>query len=377
MERPDVSSMAGSSMRSTHSRKLALFLPSLAGGGAERVMLNIANGFVERGIEVDLVLGQLTGPYTREVSKSVRIVELNRKHTISCIPGLTRYLRQKQPTVMLATLNHANIIALIAKQFAQAPTKLFVREANTITHLNTPDPRDSIIPQLIKWLYPKADGVIAGSEGVADDLEKNGHVPRSLIHTVYNPVITPDLYEQSKQPVKLPWPDHKNIPLVVAVGRLTEQKNFTMLIQAFSELLKERTARLLIMGEGEERTQLEKLIRKLKIEAHVALPGFVNNPFAYIAQADLFVLSSSWEGSPNALIQAVALGIPAVSTDCPFGPAEILNHGEYGRLSPIHDMQTLTANMFKSLESPLKVPPHAWEPYEQSKVTDTYFKLFF
>ncbi len=364
-------------MTPVNRQKIALFLPNLAGGGAERVMLNIANGFVERNIDVDLVLGKLTGPYVSEVSKSVQIIELNRKRTINCIPGLTRYLRQQRPTAMLATLNHANIIALLAKQFAQVPTKLFIREANTITHLNTPDPRDRVIPQLIKWLYSKADGVITGSDGVADDLEKNGHVPQSLIHTVHNPVVTKDLFEKAKQPIELPWSDGQNTPLIVAAGRLTEQKNFAMLIRAFAKLLKEHPARLLILGEGEERSQLENLLRQLNIQAEVALPGFVNNPYPYMARADLFVLSSSWEGSPNALIQAFALGTAVVSTDCPFGPAEILNGGKYGLLSPIHDTQALAANMIKSLKSPLKVPASAWEPYEQSRITDAYFRLFF
>ncbi len=368
--------MAGNSVTTDRQKKIALFLPYLAGGGAERVMLAIADGFIRRDIEVDLVLANRSGPYISEIPDLVNVIDLNCSRTVSAIPGLSRYLRRQRPTAILATLNHANIIAILAKQLANSQTKLFVREANTITHLKTPDLRDRIMPWLIKWLYPKAAGVITGSAGVAGDLENSALIPRPLIHIIYNPVVTEKLFAKAKKPLELPWTDD-NTPLIVAAGRLTEQKNFTMLIRAFAKVCKTTSARLLILGEGEKREQLEQLINAMNPKEKIALPGFVNNPFPFMARADLFVLSSSWEGSPNALIQAIALGTPAVSTDCPFGPAEILANGKYGLLSPVNDEDALATNMIKSLESPIKVPDSAWQDYEQNRVIDSYYRLFF
>jgi glycosyltransferase involved in cell wall biosynthesis len=319
--------------------KLALFVPSLRGGGAERVMVNLARGFVERGLRVDLVLARAEGPYLSQVPKEVRVVDLGARRVLYSLPGLVRYLRRERPQAMLSTLSHANIIALWARKLARVPTRLVVREANTVSveTANVPALKAKLMPHLIKTFYPWADAIVANSRGVAEDLMKLTGLPPDNIKVIYNPVVTPELFAKAEEPLDHPWFRPGEPPVVLGVGRLTQQKDFPTLIRAFALVRKERPARLMILGEGEERPKLEALVRELGMEEDVALPGFVENPYKYMKRAAVFVLSSKWEGLPTALIEALALGIRVVATNCPSGPEEVLEGGKWGRLVPVGD----------------------------------------
>jgi len=362
----------------TSKNRIAFFLPGLYEGGAERVFLNLAKGIADRGYPVDLVLARAEGAYMNQVPDCVRLVDLNAARVVMSVPALSRYLRREQPAALLSAL-FANVIALITRRVSGYPRRLIISEHNTlssVTH-NRNDLRWQIYPKLAGWFYPWADEMIAVSNGVADDLARTTTIARNRIRVLYNPVVTPELREKSKVDVDHPWFQPNELPVIVSVGRLNSQKAFEVLIQAFALVNANRPSRLLILGEGEDRPLLEALIKKLGLEQNVSLPGFVQNPYPYMARATLFVLPSRWEGLPTVLIEALYLGTPIVATDCPGGTREILKDGDYGQLVPVDCPEILAEAMLKSLncKNP-SVPREIYEPYELDFVVDQYLKLF-
>lgn len=331
---------------------IAIFVPSLEGGGAERVMVALANGFAVQGLKVDLVLVHAIGPYLAEVSPMVRVVDLGSRRVLFCLPRLVRYLRATRPTAMLSALSHVNVIAILARLIARVPTRLAVSERATyslqIQHERTLYAR--ILTPLMRWTYPRADVVVAVSQGVADDLERAIGLPTEKIEVAYNPVVTPALLEQADEPLHHPWVAEGEPPVVLGVGRLSGEKDFSTLIKAFAKVHSQQPCRLVILGEGGLRGTLEALVAEKGLSSSVLLPGFVDNPFAWMRRASLFVLSSACEGLPNALIQAMACGTRVVSTDCPSGPMEILEGGRWGRLVPVGDVDAMAAAIADSLD---------------------------
>lgn len=332
--------------------RIAIYLPSLTGGGAERVMVTLANGFAARGYSVDLVLATASGPYLKNVSQGVRVVDLAARRVLFSLPALARYLQRERPRAMLSALHHANVVAVWARQLARTSTVLVVSERNTLTAspVSAKNGRLQSRSWLMKRTYPRADAVVAVSRGVADDLVSATGLPPEHVHVIYNPVVTDELLRLSRVPVRHPWCAPGAPPVILAAGRLTEQKDFSTLIRAYSRLRGRRSGRLVILGEGEDRGELEALITRLGLEEDVYLPGFVDNPFAWMREARLFVLSSRWEGLPSVLIQAMACGTQVVSTDCPSGPAEILENGRWGRLVPVGDPEALAAAIRAALD---------------------------
>jgi glycosyltransferase involved in cell wall biosynthesis len=218
---------------------------------------------------------------------------------------------------------------------------------------------ENLAQRLIPWgtqlFYPQVDRIIAVSNGVKESLIQTGNVPESLIQTIYNPVITPAVLQQMEVPANHPWFEQSHIPVIISAGRLTKQKDHATLLQAFATLRKQMPAKLLILGDGEERPILERLAQKLNIQDHISLPGFVENPFSYMKRADVFVLSSRWEGFGNVLVEAMACQTPVVSTDCPSGPSEILENGKYGSLTPVGNADMLANAMLEMLNRPFPV----------------------
>jgi len=335
-------------------KKIALFVPSLRGGGAERVMVNLARGFVERGLRVDLVLAKAEGPYLFQVPPEVRVIDLGARRTLYSLPGLVRYLRREQPQAMLSALNHANIVAIWAKHLARVKTRLVVSEHSTLSRSteNTQLIRAKFMPFLIKIFYPHANAVVAVSRGAAEDLTARTGMPAGKIRVIYNAVITPELFAKAQEPLDHSWFRPDEPPVILGVGRLTTQKDFPTLIRAFALVRKRRSARLMILGEGEERPKLEALVRELGLEKDVALPGFVDNPYKYMKRAAVFVLSSRWEGFGNVLVEAMACGTPVVSTDCPSGPREILEDGRWGKLVSMGNPGALARGIIEALSNP-------------------------
>jgi len=207
------------------------------------------------------------------------------------------------------------------------------------------------MPFLMRLFYPWADKVVAVSKGVADDLVRITRLPKDKIQVIYNPVVTSEFFIKAEEPLDHPWFKPGEPPVILGVGRLTEAKDFPTLIRAFTLVRKERPARLMILGEGEDRPKLDALVKELGLEKDVALPGFVENPYKYMKRAAVFVLSSKWEGLPTVLIEAMALGTPVVSTACPSGPSEILEGGKWGRLVPVGDVEALAKAIVEALST--------------------------
>jgi glycosyltransferase involved in cell wall biosynthesis len=357
---------------------VALFLPSLAGGGAERVVLNLAAGFAQRGFTTDLVLASTGGPYVAQVPGSVRVINLNATRMLRSLIPLAAYLRREQPLALLAALDHANLVAMAASRISRQQTRTAISVHCTFPKTTGwSSPNESAIPWLLGRLHLWADVIVAVSSGVADDLARTTAIPRERITVIHNPVITPDLMLAATARTEHAWFDDATCPIILGVGRLTPQKNFRLLIEAFSIVKQHRDARLVILGEGAERPVLEAFARQNGIQDSVALPGFVENPYSHMARAALFALSSDFEGLPTVLIESLAVGTPVVSTDCESGPREILRGGMFGALVPVGDAPALAHAILRGLANPhAALPPEALRPFTLDVVLDQFQQAF-
>ena len=274
----------------------------------------------------------------------------------------------------------ANVVALWARRLSGVPHNLVINEQNTLSSIvkNKDDLRWKLYPKLAARFYPWADNIIAVSNHVADDLAYIAKIPHDLIQVIFNPVVTQDLQNKSRVPLEHPWFKAGEPPVVLAVGRLTDQKAFDVLIRAFSIARKKRRIRLLVLGEGENRPALEALIRQLGLEQDVNLMGFVQNPYPYMARTSLFVLPSRWEGLPTVLIEALYLGAPIIATDCPGGSRDILKDGQYGNLVPVDAPLLLAEAIERSVNERRPCHPvESWKPYHLDFVVDSYVNLLF
>lgn len=333
--------------------KIAVFLPSLEGGGAERISVDLVRGLAQRGHEVDLVLASARGPFLANVPKDVQVVDLKSSRTLKALFPLGRYLKREKADVLLSALTHANVVALLAKSVFDLPTPVVVAEhSNPIASVRgAKSLRDKTLLPLIRFLYRRADLVVAVSRGVAQQLEEHIALPPSKIRVIYNPIFSNDIFNKAQQSVNHPWFQPNEPPVVLGVGRLAYEKNFELLIRAFFRLRRKQRARLMILGEGPERSRLEKLIWELDLQEDVVLPGFVSNPYPFMRQAKVIALSSRWEALPTVLIEALLLGKEVVSTDCPHGPREILEDGKWGQLVPVEDEESFAAALLRALSS--------------------------
>lgn len=366
-------------MPATTKGKLAIFLPSLFGAGGQRSMLNLAHGIADCGHQVDLVLAQAEGAFLKEVRPSIRLVDLKASRALTSLPPLVRYLRREKPAAMLSVFGYVNIVALWAWRLAGVPTRLYVNEQNTVSQEsgNAANWRSRMTPMLMKRFYPWADGIVVVSEGVREDMARVTNIPRERITVIYNPsIVQSDVSQKAQAHLAHPWLSPGEPPVILAVGRLQPQKDYPTLLEAFSQLRRVQPARLLILGEGKERPLLETLIKEKGLSQDVSMPGFVENPYAYMSRAALFVLSSRWEGLPTVLIEALCCGTPVVSTDCPSGPHEILQGGRFGQLVPVGDATALAKAMQSVLQDGCPAPPPAsWQPYELDNVVNQYLAL--
>lgn len=334
-------------------KPIAFFLPNLHGGGAQRVAINLLKGMSEQNVPLDLVLAEAEGPYLNQVPDRVRVVNLATGRVLKAILPLSRYLRENRPSALLSHLNHVNVVALLAKNFASTNTRLVIVEHNTLSASKGKLIRGKFVQPLMKLFYPSADAIVGVSQGVSQDLESQLSLPKGKVVTIYNPVVDIELLAKAQVFPEHLWFQKPEQPVFLAVGRLSMQKDFLTLLKAFALLRKQITARLIILGEGELRTELEETINSLGIDEDVSLPGFVENPYAYMSKATAFILSSRWEGLPTVLIEAMACGCPVISTDCPSGPREILEGEQFEPLVPVGDVESLCKAMLNVIQHPL------------------------
>lgn len=317
-------------------------------------MLNLMNAVADKNVRVQILLNAENIPELTRLKPEIEILKLGQGGTLRRILALARYMRRQRPDYILVNREPANRVAVLARILTGSSVKIVVRVGMAIS--KALERRPWLKRQLRKWgivfCYHRADVVIANAEAVARDIEKIAGLPRCRLVVLENPTVTPDILRQAEEPVDHPWFRPGEPPVIIGVGRLTKQKDFATLLKAFARLRKDEDCRLLILGEGKDRADLEQLASALGIDRDVEFHGFAPNPFKYMARSALFVLSSAWEGSPNVLIQALALGVPSVSTDCPGGSREILADGKYGRLVSVADEKAMAEAMRQYLNAP-------------------------
>jgi glycosyltransferase involved in cell wall biosynthesis len=332
--------------------KLVIFLPSLEGGGAERVFVELANAFSSVGVPVDLALARASGPYLSELAPSVRVVDFGCPGVLRSLPRLARHLRTERPEVMLSALQHANVVAVLARQLGRRETRCVVSTRSVLSMLKHETGTLSArrVIGASRLAYPLADAVIANSAGVAADLVGFMGVPRQRIHVIHNPLSIESIERLSREPPAGADIDATGSRVILSVGRLSGLKDFPTLLRAFALVRRTHACRLAILGEGPDRQRLEALAHRLGVGGELLLPGFIANPFAWMRHAALFVSSSISEGCPNALMQALACGTRVVSTDCPGGSREILEDGRWGRLVPVGDAAAMARAITATLD---------------------------
>jgi glycosyltransferase involved in cell wall biosynthesis len=360
--------------------RVALFTGFFGGGGIERVMGNLADGFIERGLQVDVIIDKgKDSKALQRLPSAVRVIDLDVPRLYLCLPKLIGYLQQERPVAVLSASHYVNEMALWARQLSRVPVRIVVSEHNQISQTvqHATQMKNRFTPWFARWFYPWADGIVAVSQGVAQDLAAASGLPAEAIQVIYNPVITPSFLAKAQEPLDHPWFAPGQPPVILGVGKLEQQKDFPTLIRAFAQVRDICPSRLMILGWGPDRPQLEALIRELGLtEEEVALPGYIGNPYAYMARAGLFALSSAWEGLPTVLIEAMAAGVPVVSTDCKSGPQEILNHGQYGALTPVGDHRALAEAMLEVLKGQRKTVEADWlNQFTLGAVTQRYLDI--
>ena len=321
--------------------------------------LNLARELIELGYEVDVVLVKKEGSYLDTVPEGVNIVSfriLTRKYfrTFFTLFPLLRYLKKERPEALVSSLTRCNVVAALARVVSRSGARVAVVEHNNFSEATRSKKgiKQWFVLFFMKVLYPRVDAVIAVSKGVADDLAEVLGMERERIAVIYNPVVTSAITERAREKTGVTWLNKGEFKTVIGIGRFSKAKNFPLLVRAFGQVARERDdARLVLLGEGEEGSAIRTEIEKLGIEERVLLPGFVENPYAYLARADVFVLSSDWEGFGNVIVEALAVGTPVVTTDCPSGPREILADGEYGTLVPVGDEDMLAEAIRNTLDN--------------------------
>jgi glycosyltransferase involved in cell wall biosynthesis len=377
--------------------RLAIYIRSVESArGAERVAINVARGLAARGHRVDFLVEEsgdwLQAAFGRD-DGDIRIRDLRQgrhasltdrllqsraflKQVMSAprtllaggdpclgpvalllfkdsppLAAMRRYLRKARPQAVLSFLNYPNSVLLLAATLHRGDTRFVVSVRN---HMSVAAAKNESawvrsVPRLMRRLFDLADAVVTPSKGVADDVAAITGMRRDSISVIHNPVYRPELIAMADAPVDHPWLTEGNEPVILGAGKFKPQKDFPTLLQAFAKVRAVRPARLIVLGEGEGESELREMTERLGIAHDVDFPGHVANPFAYYRRAAVFVLSSVWEGLPNALIEAMACGCPVVSTDCPSGPDEILDGGRFGTLVPVGAVETMADAILATL----------------------------
>lgn len=360
---------------------ISIVLPNLQGGGAERVALYLANHWIDQGMQVEFVLMKARGELLELVDPRIPVHSLNASRIRGSILPLRSYFTERKPAVAWVSLWPLTSAAILAWQLAGKPGTLFSTDHTNLSISCFQELMLSpfYLKALLRSTYPLASGVMAVSEGVKQDLSRLGAFADEHVTVIYNPVVRGLVNPAPVDPAvrQQLWGVGFSYH-VLAVGSFKTQKNLPLLLRAFAQLPHSLNAKLTILGEGILRPELEALIQELGLEDRVALPGFALDPSSWYRSADLFVLSSSWEGFGNVIVEALECGVPVVSTDCPSGPAEILENGRYGKLVPVGDAPALAAAMQASLlesHDPEALRRRA-QDFAVNRIADQYLAYF-
>lgn len=333
------------------TKSITLIGQGLSGGGAELSMIRLAENFRGRGFDVRVAVLKKKGRLVDHLPPLLAVDEIGGGR-LSCIPRLARYLRQHRSDAVISFMTYTNFVAIAAQALSLSARRVVVSEHNTYSKSIRRGGLLRLIYQAAPYAYRLSRKVICVSHGVEEDFAEATSLPRRYLTTVYNPVITDELLTESYAAPGHPWLTSKTVPVLLAVGRLEPQKNYPMMLRAFRRVRETRDCRLIILGEGPLRETLDSEIDALGLRDSVDLHGFAPDAMSHMRAADLFVLSSSWEGLSNVLVEAMAVGCPVVSTDAPHGPREVLRDGAFGPLVPVDDAAALADAIVRSLDNP-------------------------
>lgn len=361
--------------------RISLLVPNLEPGGVERMRVHLANEFSKSGYKVDLVVAEPSGSFMDNVDKRVNVVDLGASNftdigVVSIVVPLWSYLRETEPTILISSMNHVNIFSLISWRLSNTDTRIFISDHNPPA--KSSNKKQLVVNAIARMTYEWADEIIAVSQSVAKDMSTEYSIAREEISVINNPVISSEIYDKLKCGVNHSWFDDPEYEVILHVGRLHPQKDQETLLRAFDTVHKSRPqARLVIIGDGERRKELENLAIDLGLKDHVEFLGYLENPYKYMSKSDVFVLTSVWEGFGNVIVEAMACGCPVVSTEC-LGPREILSNGQYGKLAPIRDNESIAEKIIATLDSSIdsSLLHKRARSYTTSAIAAEYINLF-
>lgn len=358
--------------------KICIVTPSLRGGGAEKVAVNLANQYADDGYLVDLVVINASGPYLSLVGNNVNLINFNVSRIRLALMPMRRYLFENQSSFILSVIRDVNILVGLAS--LGLSIRFVFREASTLNIISGMSLPNKILYKFLMIVaYRRAHKIIANSDDTKDDLLKFNIVKQDQISVIGNPVLPLGYESLINEDVSHPWFENQSLKVILSVGRLHESKNYPFLISVFSSLFQSNpNLRLMIVGEGPKKNTLIELIQKNNLSSCVQIIDFQNNVFPYYKNADLFALTSSWEGFGNVLVEALSSGLPVVSTNCHGGPKMILEYGKYGKLIEVGDEQGFIAALEHVLENPAKSLESIEyaKKYSTSNVAEFYLLAF-
>ncbi|MED4079848.1 glycosyltransferase [Halalkalibacterium halodurans] len=333
-------------------KKYVLLVPNLNGGGAEKVILTLFKEIqkYDSNIEVYLITVNKVGSLVKQLPENSNLIDLGIDRIRRAPRPLIKVLNEIRPDTILSTLTGMNLLLLMIRPFLKGSPKIVVRETNPPSSKF----RSTKIKLLYRIFYRFADKIIGISEGVSSDVTEYAAISKEKVVTIYNPIDIKDIRTKAQHYTGNDWLDKKDTLVILAIGRLVEQKDFTTLIKAFAKLRQTLDCKLVILGEGPEKDSLLQLTYELNVNKYVLFQGFVDNPYAYLEKSDLFVLSSKWEGFGLVIAEALATKTPIVSTNCMGAPAEILEYGRYGELVEPGDFLGMSEAMHNMIINPYK-----------------------
>ncbi len=349
-------------------------------GGIGRSLTNLANALNQLGFRVDILVDREKFPYAGDVAEGINIRRLRTSHRIGGMGHLLAYISRYEPSVVLTPFVQLTVLAVRTRSIFRIPLKIYANVHSTYTvdfAALAPAKRRRRVKDMKRY-YPRCDGIIAVSKGVAADFSKLTGLGENRIQTIHNPIVTDALTLDSEDRPEHPWFEDGQPPVLMGLGRLIESKNFNHLIHSFNIVRKELECRLMLLGDGPERENLEQLAHKSPFASDIMFMGHQDNPFPFLRYSSIFVLSSAYEGLPSTLIESMAVGTPVVSTDCPHGPHEILEGGRFGELVPVNDPVALSEAIKRTMVNPVdsSTLKAAAERFRDKRIAESYLSTF-
>ncbi|NEO98890.1 MAG: glycosyltransferase [Symploca sp. SIO2E9] len=334
-------------------KKVAILTHDMQGGAFTNLCTVLARGFQELGVNCDLVILHASNEEKAKYP-DINLVTLNTRRTAFSLMPTVHYIRKYKPDVILPMPWYFNIVAIWARYLSRTNTKIIIGEHNIISLEAGIEHKDKLrlryLPILMRYTYPSGDGLVGVSQDTITDLLEEIKVPDCIpMRVILNPIDIDRIQQLAREPIEHPWFQNKGTPVIMTVARLAKQKQLDVLIRAFANVVSILPAKLLILGEGPLRPELESLCRELQVEEHVAMPGYDHNPYRFMSACDAFVLASAWEGCPIALQEALACGAAAIVTNAPGGSKDVVGNGKFGIVVPTNDTDVLSKAIIQVL----------------------------